>query len=132
VSEELVLVTSFEELRAGMIVVMKCREPNPCLRRHRGMLLGGFIGPTIQCPEVDVSGYALDPSPNCWPTGTVVSTLTVHEHRVWRVIDGLERTTTETTKKRKPRVRSVLGEAREASVAGQGPNPLPVALPVRR
>ena len=90
--ERLELVSDFSALRAGMIVVVK---PCTCLRAVRGMLVrflrAGAISPAGgKCPPFDSWMYA--PAHKCsgFLMEHVVSSRTVGERIVYRVVDGLD------------------------------------------
>lgn len=110
--ERLKLVESFDELRAGMIVVLKdCAIPG-CGGRHRGILLKPNKSPSTfyRGRQTTSAGWITAPSPACIESifaNYAVGTEAVAERRVYRVLDGLEdtqQTTERTPRKRTARV----------------------------
>jgi len=106
--EKLELVTSFGSLRAGMIVVVKpCKV---CNVGHRGVLTQRNTN-----GWTDVDGNVYVGSAPCWrflprpacsgEHHAIFTEAAVHLGKVWRVVDGLEDTTTEATTATRPRQR---------------------------
>ena len=95
--EELVRVERFEELRAGMLVVLDpCGE---CGGRHRTMLVTHqetAPGPLITDEWVELEGWQYAPGMPCddaWGDidfPPAITPLTVERGALFRVIDGLE------------------------------------------
>lgn len=111
-TERLKLVTSFGELRAGMIVVLKsCGE---CDGKHRTMLVGyranttGFLisGEFLEC-----DGWTYAPGMPCdlsWGNADlepVITPLTVERGALFHVEDRLEASQSDTTKVPRRQVR---------------------------
>jgi len=103
VKERLKLVESFDELRAGMVIVTR-------ITRVRGMLLRlwprGAWEPTDNVPE---DGWEFAPTPAGYGPRVkgMVCPSTVADRNVYRVEDGLEdtqQTTERTPRKRTARV----------------------------
>lgn len=97
--EKLELVTNFESLRSGMIVVVKpCSNPF-CKKQHRHLLLKlsadtHFVGDGFDVVESAAPAWDVLPGRSCRPAAeAVVSADTVYRRIVYRVIDGLEQTT---------------------------------------
>ena len=93
--ERLELVTSFNSLNAGMIVVVKC---SGCGGMHRGLLLSrgaGFCGKSETFPM-------LPPMGSCGLLAEVCECAVTHR-RTYRVIDGLESSSYQTIRTRRPK-----------------------------
>jgi len=103
-SERLELVTDFAELRAGMIVVETVCEACPGgSGRHRWMLVHFEAGAEAETAngEFEVSDiWDVEPEAPCGCN--VIDYRSVEARTLYRVIDGLENTTTTHTTKRKP------------------------------
>ncbi len=94
--EKLVLVERFEELRAGMLVVVKpCnagqRFPHPCTGQHRAMLLRAVAAddPMWEPSEAEHAfTFAPDPwtGPRRFATPPTIGQGAVRTGRVWRVV----------------------------------------------
>ena len=92
-SERLVLVERFEDLRAGMLVVVK---PCECGGAHRMML--------IDCREPGCTCLVMLPQPSCLHgRDQGISEWTVSRGVVFRVVDDTEQTEQVTTAR--PRVK---------------------------
>lgn len=89
--ERLELVTDFASLRAGMIVVVK---PCSCGKAVRGMLVEFRRDGEISSKggRVPADAWLTEPGHGCgpWRFPHVVSTRTVADRRVYRVVDGLD------------------------------------------
>lgn len=84
--ERLELVQSFDELRVGLIVVVK---PCFCGGAHRGLLLSLGHGWSDSDPRPRPF-FALEPRPPCIPmqhTGMGIDDGSVSRHQVFRVVD---------------------------------------------
>jgi len=107
-TEKLKLVTSFSQLRAGDLVVVKpCGH---CGKTHRGMLVGEYYG-TAKNPDgtwTTDPGWWLSPSPQGGTHGVVchvISARGVARRIVYLVDTGLSREQTTEKAKTKERVR---------------------------
>lgn len=104
-AEELKLVERFEELRAGMIVVIEnCIQ---CGQRMRALLLRYKNGLSLRSYPEETNGWEIVPRCPKEPAHSWLTPIAIQQKRVYRILDGLEspHTTTQETEKPKERVR---------------------------